>query len=36
MGENEPGHKIKRSFMERENSLNCGIRDYRGYVKIRR
>jgi hypothetical protein len=36
VGEDGPGHEMERSLMEGEDSLNCGVGDYRGYIEMRR
>ena len=36
VGEDGPGHEMERSFMEGEDSLNCGVGSYRGYIEMRR
>jgi hypothetical protein len=34
--ENGPDHEMKRSLMEGEDGLNCGVGIYRGYIELRR
>jgi hypothetical protein len=38
VGEDGPGHghEMKRSLMEEEDGLNCGVGIYRGYIELRR
>jgi hypothetical protein len=38
VGEDGPGHghEMERSLMEGEDSLNCGVGIYRGYIELRR